>query len=61
MVDSIKTVLMNRDGLTESEAELEVKNAREEIMDLITEGESPMDFCEDRWGLEPDYLEELIF
>ena len=61
MVDKIATVLQNRDGLSEKEAKEAVRRAREEIMERIGNGEMPFDFCEEAFGLEPDYLDELIF
>ena len=61
MVESIMTVLMKRDGMTEEEARQEVEDAREELQELIEAGECPYDFCQDRFGLEPDYLDELLF
>ena len=59
--NSLKAVLMDRDGLTAAEADQEIREAREEFMQLITDGEMPFDYCEDRWGLEPDYLDDLMF
>ena len=56
----LKEVLMERDGMTSEEADEEIEDAREELLDLIAYGESPMDYCEERWGLEPDYLDELM-
>ena len=58
---SMKQVLMDRDGLTEEEAEAQVDDARANLMALIENGdmESAMDVCYD-YGLEPDYLEDLI-
>jgi len=61
MVDKIADVLIKRDGYTREEAEREVEVAREELMARIGDGEMPFDFCEEWFGLEPDYLEELIF
>ena len=58
---SIKEVLMNRDGLTEEEALASIAEAKEELNERLTNGEMPFDFCEEQWGLEPDYLDELIF
>jgi hypothetical protein len=61
MVDKIANVLMERDGYSKEEAEREVEMAREELMERLGQGEMPFDFCEEWFGLEPDYLEELIF
>ena len=60
MVDSIANVLVKRDGITMAEAEAQVKSAREELYERLENGENAFDLCEEFWGLEPDYLEELI-
>jgi hypothetical protein len=58
---SIVEVLMDRDGLTEEEANSEVRAAREDLMERLGEGEMPHDICEEWFGLEPDYLMDLMF
>lgn len=60
MVESIKTVLMRRDGMSEDGAKDSISEAREEVISRIMNGEDPSDICEEYWGLEPDYLEELL-
>jgi hypothetical protein len=59
---SIKDILVERDGLSESEALELIQNAREELQDLLIEGrmEEAENICEEHFGLEPDYLMELI-
>jgi hypothetical protein len=57
---NLKQVLMSRDGLTSAEADEQILNARRELMRRIEDGEMPFDFCEEEWGLEPDYLEDLL-
>jgi len=59
-MNSLKQILMNRDGLTSAEADEQILNARRELMQRIEDGEMPFDFCEEEWGLEPDYLEDLL-
>ena len=61
MPDSIVSVLMKRDGLTKQEADKEVSRAKEELQSRIANGDMPFDLCEEMFGLEPDYLEELMF
>lgn len=58
---TLKNILMERDGLTASEADADIREAKQELMELIGAGEMPFDFCQDRWGLEPDFLDELMF
>lgn len=56
----IKDVLMQRDGITPEEADQAIENARDDLYDRLASGEMPYDLCEEWFGLEPDYLEELI-
>jgi len=58
---TLKEVLMQNHDMTEAEAIADINEARAELMEEIGNGGMPMDFCQERWGLEPDYLEELIF
>ena len=60
MVASLKSVLMARDGVSESEAQNLINEAREDLMARLAEGEMPDDICSEYFGLEPDYLEELF-
>lgn len=60
--ESIKSILMKRDGLTAAEAAEEIKLAKETLAEYIAEGdtESAFNICEECFGLEPDYLMELM-
>ena len=54
---------MNRDGLTESEAKAEHKRAKEEFYNYINDDASYDDIEDmllDEYGLEMDYLFDLI-
>lgn len=57
---SIKEVLMERDGLTEDEAENEISACRKDLNERLMNKEMPYNICEEWFGLEPDYLDELI-
>ena len=57
---SIKKVLMERDGMSEEEADSEIKAARDDLDERLGKGEQPFDICADWFGLEPDYIEDLI-
>ena len=59
-MDSLKEVLMERDELTEVEAETAISDAREKFMERLADGEMPFDFMEEEFGLEPDYLDTFI-
>jgi hypothetical protein len=53
---SILAVLMKRDGLTRSEAQELIDEARE----LVAEGENPEEILRVDFGLEPDYIFDLL-
>ena len=57
---SIKEVLMERDGLSKDEALSEIKAAREDLNERLESGEMPFDICAEWFGLEPDYIEDLM-
>ncbi len=61
-MSEIKKILMQRDGLTNREAETEIEIARQELRDRLAGGDmmGAMETCGDLFGLEPDYLEELM-
>ena len=48
-------VLRDRDGYTEEE----IAEAREDILERIMDGEDGFDII-DEYGLEPDYLEDIL-
>ena len=62
-MDSMKNVVKNRDGITETEAINEVNNARESLYDIIENGGN-IDDVEDMmmcdYGLEMDYIFDLL-
>ena len=53
--ETFDEVLQRRDGYTQEE----VDEARLEILEPIADGEDGFDII-DEYGLEPDYLEDLI-
>ncbi len=59
----LKTTLIQRDNLTESKADDLISDARERLMQLIEDGDfdAAFDVCGDEFGLEPDYLEDLLY
>lgn len=59
-MDSLKQVLMRRDELTEAEADAQIAEAREDLYERLENGETPMDICEEWFGLEPDYMMDLM-
>ena len=61
MRNSIVQVLMNRDGLTKEEAQDKFNECKAEMNERLANGEMPYDICEEFFGLEPDYLDEMIY
>jgi hypothetical protein len=52
---------MERDGISEAEADAQVKEAKEQLAAALKAGDDPSDICQELFGLEPDYIEELIY
>jgi len=57
---SIKQILMNRDGMTEEEAQNLINEATEDMDNRLAKGEMPDDICNEWFGLESDYIFDLI-
>jgi len=57
---SLKQVLMDRDGLTEREALDLIDECRREIA-LVESYDEAESIYEDYFGLEPDWLDEILF
>ena len=60
MRKSLLQVLIERDGMPEEEAKKLIKEVKEVLLDRIENGEDAYDICEEYFGLEPDYLNDLI-
>jgi len=58
----IVETLMKRDGISRSEAEALKSEAKAELEEILNSGglEGAFDICYDHFGLEPDYLDELL-
>lgn len=55
-MEPLKTVIMRRDGLTDAEADELIEEAR----DLVHAGEDPEEVLSDLFGLEPDYIFDIL-
>lgn len=57
-MNTVKRILMERDGMTEKEAEILCNDVREEMMERIESGDctDAEDIFESEFGLEPDYM-----
>lgn len=60
MAERLVDVLMRKDGISKKEAEKLIKEAKDDMYERIQSGEMPMDICEEWFGLEPDYIMDLI-
>lgn len=61
-MNKIVRILMKRDGMTYEEADNLIDEAKEALQNYLDEGDSfgAENVCEEFFGLEPDYLYELI-
>ena len=57
---TIKEVLMTRDDMTAEDAEDLINDAKLDLHERLETGELPFDICEEWFGLEPDYIMELM-
>lgn len=55
-MNRLMAILINRDHCTVDEARRQVKEARERV----AEGEDPEEILYEDFGLEPDYIDDLI-
>ena len=58
--ETIKDVLMERDEMSEIEADAMIDEAKADLKERLENGEMPLDFCEEWFSLEEDYLMELF-
>jgi hypothetical protein len=59
-IETIKQVLMRRDKMTAAEADSLIADAKADLNERLANGEMPEDICEEWFGLEPDYIMELL-
>lgn len=63
MRNTIINILMDRDGLTREEALASYREGIAAFNEYLEAGDliSAQDICEEFWGLEPDYLDDIMF
>jgi hypothetical protein len=59
-METIKQILMRRDGMSAEAADELILQAKDDMDERLIRGEDTYDICEEWFGLEPDYLFELI-
>ena len=55
-MSELKTVLMTRDGYSSEEADELINEAKQRVYN----GEDPEEILEDEFGLEPDYVFDIL-
>lgn len=62
MPEAIKKVLMSRDEISEQAAIEIISEAREALQEYLANDdiEAAFNICQEYFGLEPDYIDELI-
>ena len=55
-MESVVDILMSRDGMSRDVAEWAVENAKRRVRN----GENPITILREDFGLEPDYLWDLV-
>jgi hypothetical protein len=58
---TIKEILMSRDGMSENEAQNLIRDAKIALEESISNGDPDYDICMNWFGLEPDYIYELLY
>lgn len=61
-MSSIKSTIMKRDGLTSKEADEMISEAKRMMKEYLADGdmEAAYEVCNEYFGLEPDYIMELM-
>jgi hypothetical protein len=60
--ETIKEILIRRDSMTIKDADDLIKEAKDAFHEMLLHGETEeaYDICQDYFGLEPDYIWELM-
>jgi hypothetical protein len=58
--ETIKDILIRRDEMTGGEALDLIQQAKLDLEQGLSDGEPDYDICEKWFGLEPDYIDELL-
>ncbi len=62
MRETIKEILIRRDGMEPAEADELIKEATDQLEEYVNDGYLGLaeEICQEFFGLEPDYLDELM-
>jgi len=59
-ITELQQILMQRDGLSAAEAAEQIQDCKDEMNERLANGECPHDILEEWFGLEPDYIFDLL-
>lgn len=59
-MESLQEVLMRKDRISAREADELIDLAKDDLQDRLANGEMPSDICAEWFGLEEDYIMDLI-
>ena len=59
-MNAIKEILMARDKMTDESADELIELAQNDFNERLASGEIPFDICEEWFGLEPDFVVDMI-
>ena len=59
-MNAIKEILMARDKMTDESADELIELAQNDFNERLANGEIPFDICEEWFGLEPDFVMDMI-
>ena len=60
--ESIKQILMRRDNMSEEDANQLIQDAQDDLFHRLETNDCTADeICADWFGLEPDYIDELLY
>ncbi len=59
-MESIKQTIMRRDNMSAEDADQLITDAKNDLYERLGNGEMPEDICAEWFGLEPDFIMELI-
>lgn len=58
--DLKESLMSGRHPRSEKEADEEIKACKKDLQERLANNEMPFDICEEWFGLEPDYIFDLI-
>ena len=57
---TLREVLMERDDISAEQADALIADAKLDMNDRLAQGKIPDDICGEWFGLEPDYIMDLV-